>query len=162
MVLANAEVSGYVADAEREETYHHGDTKLAAERSDLTLADAEREQILGALCETGWVMGGPKGQRPAWRKAFDVVLEDEEARHFSTRVGAQLVRLPVGARVCLLVREGLRFLSLLRTLPPRPIGKSFSGFILRSALRISTAPVRRLLYAQAGKARSKRSEGHGR
>ena len=50
-----------LADAEREETYHHGGTKLTTERSDLTLADAEREQILGALRETGWVMGGPKG-----------------------------------------------------------------------------------------------------
>jgi formate hydrogenlyase transcriptional activator len=27
----------------------------------VTLADAEREHILGALCETGWVLGGPKG-----------------------------------------------------------------------------------------------------
>jgi formate hydrogenlyase transcriptional activator len=27
----------------------------------VTLADAEREHILGALRETGWVMGGPKG-----------------------------------------------------------------------------------------------------
>jgi formate hydrogenlyase transcriptional activator len=27
----------------------------------VTLADAEREHILGALCETNWVMGGPKG-----------------------------------------------------------------------------------------------------
>ncbi len=27
----------------------------------LTLADAEREHILGALRETGWVLGGPKG-----------------------------------------------------------------------------------------------------
>jgi formate hydrogenlyase transcriptional activator len=26
-----------------------------------TLADAEREHILGALRETGWVLGGPKG-----------------------------------------------------------------------------------------------------
>ena len=29
--------------------------------SGLTLADAEREHILGALRETGWVLGGPKG-----------------------------------------------------------------------------------------------------
>jgi formate hydrogenlyase transcriptional activator len=29
--------------------------------SKLTLADAEREHILGALRETGWVVGGPKG-----------------------------------------------------------------------------------------------------
>jgi formate hydrogenlyase transcriptional activator len=29
--------------------------------SGLTLADAEREYILGALRETGWVLGGPKG-----------------------------------------------------------------------------------------------------
>jgi transcriptional regulator of acetoin/glycerol metabolism len=29
--------------------------------SGLTLADAEREHILGALRETGWVVGGPKG-----------------------------------------------------------------------------------------------------
>src|SRR4029077_15047485 len=27
----------------------------------ITLADAEREHILGALRETGWVVGGPKG-----------------------------------------------------------------------------------------------------
>jgi len=27
----------------------------------LTLADAEREHILGALQEAGWVLGGPKG-----------------------------------------------------------------------------------------------------
>jgi formate hydrogenlyase transcriptional activator len=27
----------------------------------VTLADAEREHILGALRETGWVLGGPKG-----------------------------------------------------------------------------------------------------
>jgi len=27
----------------------------------VTLADAEREHILGALGETGWVVGGPKG-----------------------------------------------------------------------------------------------------
>jgi formate hydrogenlyase transcriptional activator len=27
----------------------------------ITLADAEREHILGALRETGWVLGGPKG-----------------------------------------------------------------------------------------------------
>jgi formate hydrogenlyase transcriptional activator len=26
-----------------------------------TLADAERDHILGALCETGWVLGGPNG-----------------------------------------------------------------------------------------------------
>ena len=29
--------------------------------STLTLADADREHILGALRETGWVVGGPKG-----------------------------------------------------------------------------------------------------
>ena len=29
--------------------------------SRLTLADAEREHILAALRETGWVVGGPKG-----------------------------------------------------------------------------------------------------
>jgi formate hydrogenlyase transcriptional activator len=27
----------------------------------VTLADAEREHILGALRESGWVLGGPKG-----------------------------------------------------------------------------------------------------
>ena len=27
----------------------------------VTLADAQREHILGALRETGWVVGGPKG-----------------------------------------------------------------------------------------------------
>jgi formate hydrogenlyase transcriptional activator len=27
----------------------------------ITLADAEREHIVGALRETGWVLGGPKG-----------------------------------------------------------------------------------------------------
>jgi formate hydrogenlyase transcriptional activator len=27
----------------------------------VTLADAEREHILDALSETGWVVGGPKG-----------------------------------------------------------------------------------------------------
>ena len=27
----------------------------------VTLADAEREHILGVLHETGWVVGGPKG-----------------------------------------------------------------------------------------------------
>jgi formate hydrogenlyase transcriptional activator len=27
----------------------------------VTLVDAEREHILGALRETGWVVGGPKG-----------------------------------------------------------------------------------------------------
>jgi formate hydrogenlyase transcriptional activator len=27
----------------------------------VTLADAEREHIVGALRETGWVLGGPKG-----------------------------------------------------------------------------------------------------
>jgi formate hydrogenlyase transcriptional activator len=27
----------------------------------VTLADAEREHILGALRETGWVVAGPKG-----------------------------------------------------------------------------------------------------
>ena len=27
----------------------------------VTLTDAEREHILGALRETGWVVGGPKG-----------------------------------------------------------------------------------------------------
>jgi formate hydrogenlyase transcriptional activator len=27
----------------------------------VTLADAEREHIIGALGETGWVVGGPKG-----------------------------------------------------------------------------------------------------
>jgi formate hydrogenlyase transcriptional activator len=29
--------------------------------SRLTLAEAEREHVLGALRETGWVVGGPKG-----------------------------------------------------------------------------------------------------
>jgi formate hydrogenlyase transcriptional activator len=32
-----------------------------SETSGLTLADAEREHILGALREAGWVLGGPKG-----------------------------------------------------------------------------------------------------
>ena len=27
----------------------------------VTLADAERDHILGALHETGWIVGGPKG-----------------------------------------------------------------------------------------------------
>jgi formate hydrogenlyase transcriptional activator len=27
----------------------------------ITLADAEKEHILGVLRETGWVVGGPKG-----------------------------------------------------------------------------------------------------
>jgi formate hydrogenlyase transcriptional activator len=27
----------------------------------VTLADAEREHILGALRDTGWVVGGPRG-----------------------------------------------------------------------------------------------------
>jgi formate hydrogenlyase transcriptional activator len=30
-------------------------------REPVTLADAEREHILGVLCETDWVLGGPKG-----------------------------------------------------------------------------------------------------
>ncbi|HEV3078438.1 MAG TPA: helix-turn-helix domain-containing protein, partial [Gemmataceae bacterium] len=30
-------------------------------KAPLTLADAEREHILGVLGETGWVVGGPKG-----------------------------------------------------------------------------------------------------
>jgi formate hydrogenlyase transcriptional activator len=34
---------------------------LQAPASRLTLAEAEREHILGALRETGWVVGGPKG-----------------------------------------------------------------------------------------------------
>ena len=38
----------------------------ASLRPPVTLADAEREHILGALRETGWVLGGPKGPRPAW------------------------------------------------------------------------------------------------
>ena len=29
--------------------------------SGLTLADAEREHVLGVLRESGWVVGGPKG-----------------------------------------------------------------------------------------------------
>jgi formate hydrogenlyase transcriptional activator len=33
----------------------------APEAAAVTLADAEREHILGALRETGWVVGGPKG-----------------------------------------------------------------------------------------------------
>ena len=32
----------------------------------VTLAEAEREHILGALRETGWVVAGPKVLRPAW------------------------------------------------------------------------------------------------
>ena len=52
----------------------------------VTLADAEREHILGALRETGWVVGGPKGAGPPGDEAFNVVLEDEEARHLSARV----------------------------------------------------------------------------
>ena len=35
--------------------------RSAPPTSALTLADAEREHILGALRETGWVVGGPKG-----------------------------------------------------------------------------------------------------
>ncbi len=43
-----------------------GDLQAAAEEAPapmaaVTLADAEREHILGALRETGWVVGGPKG-----------------------------------------------------------------------------------------------------
>ena len=44
-----------------------GDLQAAAEEPSapsaaaVTLADAEREYILGALRETGWVLGGPKG-----------------------------------------------------------------------------------------------------
>jgi formate hydrogenlyase transcriptional activator len=44
-----------------------GDLQLAATHAAaptgeaVTLADAEREHILGALRETGWVVGGPKG-----------------------------------------------------------------------------------------------------
>jgi transcriptional regulator of acetoin/glycerol metabolism len=44
-----------------------GDLQPAATQSaelasaSVTLADAEREHILGALRETGWVLGGPKG-----------------------------------------------------------------------------------------------------
>ena len=34
---------------------------LAPAAAAVTLADAEREHILGALRETGWVVGGPKG-----------------------------------------------------------------------------------------------------
>jgi formate hydrogenlyase transcriptional activator len=30
-------------------------------RAGVTLADAEREHILGVLRETGWVLGGPNG-----------------------------------------------------------------------------------------------------
>jgi formate hydrogenlyase transcriptional activator len=36
-------------------------SNLRPPTSRLTLADAEREHILGALRETGWVVGGPKG-----------------------------------------------------------------------------------------------------
>ena len=45
----------------------HGDLQLVATpasvptASAVTLADAEREHILGALRETGWVVAGPKG-----------------------------------------------------------------------------------------------------
>ena len=44
-----------------------GDLKPGAAPADVpagaavTLADAEREHILGVLRETGWVLGGPKG-----------------------------------------------------------------------------------------------------
>jgi formate hydrogenlyase transcriptional activator len=43
------------------------DLQVAAEEASappaaaVTLADAEREHIFGALRETGWVVGGPKG-----------------------------------------------------------------------------------------------------
>jgi hypothetical protein len=32
----------------------------------VTLAEAEREHILGALREAGWVVAGSKGPQPAW------------------------------------------------------------------------------------------------
>ena len=46
---------------------HLGDLQPAATEAQapagepVTLADAEREHILGVLHETGWVVGGPKG-----------------------------------------------------------------------------------------------------
>ncbi len=49
----------------------------------VTLADAECEHIIGALRETNWVVGGPKGAAAPGHEAIDVVLEDEKARHLS-------------------------------------------------------------------------------
>ena len=48
----------------------------------VTLADAEREHILGALRETGWVLGGPKGAAARLgMKRIHASVQDEEARH---------------------------------------------------------------------------------
>ena len=48
----------------------------------VTLADAEREHILGALRETGWVLGGAKGAAARLgMKRSTLAVEDEEARH---------------------------------------------------------------------------------
>jgi len=40
---------------------HRTEAAWAPTGEALTLADAEREHILVALRETGWVVGGPKG-----------------------------------------------------------------------------------------------------
>ena len=42
-------------------------TRLPRSNSSSTLADAEREHILGVLRETGWVLGGPTAPRLDWR-----------------------------------------------------------------------------------------------
>jgi len=38
-----------------------GPTDVPTPTPSVTLTDAEREHILGALRETNWVLGGPKG-----------------------------------------------------------------------------------------------------
>ena len=78
----------------------------------LTLAEAERDHILGALRETGWVVGGPEGGRgPPGDETFDVVLEDEEARHLPTGVAPLAIRQKNGGKKMGEEKQNVRFRS---------------------------------------------------
>ena len=52
----------------------------------VTLDDAEREHILGALQKPSWVLGGPNGAAARLGdEADDTAIKDEEARHLAAR-----------------------------------------------------------------------------
>ena len=53
----------------------------------VTLAEAKREHIVGALRETGWVVAGPKGAAARLEdEAFDLARENEKSRHLPAPV----------------------------------------------------------------------------
>ena len=121
----------------------------------MTLAEAEREHILGALRETGWVVAGPKGA--AARLGMKRSNLQEKMRKLGI-ARPQSCR-PAGSSTGLAALPTWHFPSSPQTGSTRPIHESLSMPPLRCEATDLGLAGTALALAVAGKGKRKASEG---